>query len=78
MKALYESVNFSLLITNRKRGKYDVSKMLLSMVRSLQVFIAENIRYISVSSELFKKNNANLHIKVVEPFEHLATVSAFA
>ena len=42
----------------------DVSKMLLSMVRSLQVLIIENVQYISVSSEMFKKT-AKLRIKIV-------------
>ena len=51
---------------------------LLSMIGSLQILNVENIQYISVSSELFKKKNAKLRIKIVEPFEHMATVSAFA
>ena len=42
----------------------DVSKMLLSMARSLQVYIIENVQYISVSSEMFKKTT-KLRIKIV-------------
>ena len=38
--------------------------MLLSMVRSLQVYIIENVQYISVSSEMFKKTT-KLRIKIV-------------
>ena len=34
------------------------------MVGTLQVLIIENVQYISVSSELFKKN-AKLRIKIV-------------
>ena len=40
--------------------------MMLSMIGSLQVLIVENIQYISVSSELFKKKkNAKLRIKIL-------------
>lgn len=38
---------------------------MLSMIRSLQVLIVENIQYVLVSSELFKKKNAKLRIKIV-------------
>lgn len=38
---------------------------MLSMIGSLQVLIVENIQYISVSSELFKKKNAKLRIKIL-------------
>lgn len=47
------------------------------MVGSLQVLIVENVQYVSVSSELLKKN-AKLRIKIVQHFELLATVSTFA
>lgn len=38
---------------------------MLSMIRSLQVLIVENIQYVLVSSELFLKKNAKLRIKIV-------------
>ena len=39
--------------------------MLLSMLRSLQLLIVENVQYISVGSELFTKKNAKLHTKII-------------
>ena len=48
------------------------------MVGSLQVLIVENVQYVSMSSELLKKKNAKLRIKIVQHFELLATVSTFA
>lgn len=39
----------------------DVRKMLLSMAKSLQVLITENVQYISVGSELFTKNRQVTH-----------------
>lgn len=47
------------------------------MVGSLQVLIVENVQYVSMSSELLKKN-AKLRIKIVQHFELLATFSTFA
>ena len=41
------------------------------MVGSLQVLIVENVQYVSMSSELLKKN-AKLRIKIVQHFELLA------
>ena len=50
--------------------------MMLSMIGSLQVLIVENIQYISVSSELFKKKTPNYALKFFTRL--LATISAFA
>ena len=47
------------------------------MVDSLQVLIVENVQYVSMSSELLKKN-AKFRIKIVQHFELLATFSTFA
>ena len=42
----------------------DVSNMLLSMLRSLQLLIAENVQYISVGSELFTKKLPSYTLKL--------------
>ena len=65
---------------NNIEGALRVCKFLFVdcvMVGSLQVLIVENVQYVSVSSELLKKN-AKLRIKIVQHFELLATVSTFA
>ena len=54
--------------------------MMLSMIRSLQVLIVENIQYVLVSSELFKKKTPSYASKLFSLYKtfFFATISAFA